>query len=170
MVEMRVFGIVVWGIVVAFGCSGEGGRAVEELGSGKEVGEGLVFVDRTEAAGVDFGHRSGERVKNYIVEAKGGGAAFFDYDGDGYLDIYLVNGARLGKADTLRNALYRNKGDGTFGEVTREVGVGDSGVVGLACFGVVTLGLVGVGSAVFVFDNDATSLSPLFCWTLMLLL
>ncbi|NKB71160.1 MAG: hypothetical protein GKR89_29160 [Candidatus Latescibacteria bacterium] len=87
-----------------------------------------VFVDRTEAAGIDFVHRSGERIKNYIVEAKGGGGAWLDYDGDGYLDIYLTNGARLrpGPGPAPTNALYRNQGNGTFTEVTQKAGVGDT--------------------------------------------
>ena len=53
------------------------------------------FTDVTAACGLDFRMHSGGRVKNYIIEAKGGGGAFLDYDGDGWLDIYLVNGSRL---------------------------------------------------------------------------
>jgi len=121
--------LAVLGAVVSCDRSGEEGGIVE-----KQQGRGGVFVDRTAAAGLDFRHRSGERVKSYIVEAKGGGAAFFDYDGDGYLDIYLVNGGRKDGAvvDTLRNALYRNEGEGTFVDVTQEAGVGDTGW-GMGC-------------------------------------
>ena len=94
------------------------------------------FADRTAAAGLDFQHSSGSRVKNHIVEAKGGGGAFLDYDGDGYLDIYLVNGSRMqgpGTPDaTSRNALYRNGGDGQFTDVTDESGTGDTGW-GMGC-------------------------------------
>ena len=54
------------------------------------------FADVTATAGVGFQMRSGGRVKNYIVESKGGGGSFLDYDNDGWLDIYLVNGSRLG--------------------------------------------------------------------------
>ena len=96
----------------------------------------VVFVDRTAAAGLDFQHRSGDRIKNYIVEAKGGGGAFLDYDGDGYLDIYLVNGSRLKNRNTPgaapRNALYHNNQDGTFADVTARAGVGDTGW-GMGC-------------------------------------
>ncbi|RKY57902.1 MAG: hypothetical protein DRP95_06485, partial [Candidatus Latescibacterota bacterium] len=66
----------------------------------------------------------------YIVEAKGGGAAvFLDYNGDGWMDIYIVNGSKLEgfpPGQEPRNVLYRNNGDGTFTDVTEESGVGDT--------------------------------------------
>ncbi|HID11639.1 MAG TPA: CRTAC1 family protein [Candidatus Latescibacteria bacterium] len=66
----------------------------------------------------------------YIVEAKGGGAAvFLDYDNDGWMDIYIVNGSKLEgfpPGREPRNVLYRNNGDGTFTDVTEEAGVGDT--------------------------------------------
>ena len=94
------------------------------------------FTDVTAACGLDFRMHSGGRVKNYIIEAKGGGGAFLDYDGDGWLDIYLVNGSRLegypDPATAPTNALYRNMGDGTFANYTRTAGVGDAGW-GMGC-------------------------------------
>ena len=94
------------------------------------------FTDVTAACGLDFRMHSGNRVKNYIIEAKGGGGAFLDYDGDGWLDIYLVNGSRLegypDPATAPTNALYRNMGDGTFANYTRTAGVGDAGW-GMGC-------------------------------------
>ncbi len=94
------------------------------------------FTDVTVACGLDFRMHSGGRVKNYIIEAKGGGGAFLDYDGDGWLDIYLVNGSRLegypDPATAPANALYRNMGDGTFANYTRTAGVGDTGW-GMGC-------------------------------------
>ncbi|MBI3678848.1 MAG: CRTAC1 family protein [Acidobacteria bacterium] len=65
---------------------------------------------------------------NYIVETSGGGVAFFDYDNDGWLDIFLVSGARFGQmpADAT-SRLYRNKGDGTFEDVTDKAGLRQSG-------------------------------------------
>ena len=94
------------------------------------------FTDVTAACGLDFRMHSGSQVKNYIIESKGGGGAFLDYDGDGWLDIYLVNGSRLeGYPDSAAaptNALYRNMGDGTFANYTRTAGVGDAGW-GMGC-------------------------------------
>ena len=96
----------------------------------------VLFTDVTAACGLDFRMHSGGQVKNYIIEAKGGGGAFLDYDGDGWLDIYLVNGSRLeGYPDSTAaptNALYRNMGDGTFANYTRTAGVGDTGW-GMGC-------------------------------------
>ncbi len=94
------------------------------------------FAEVAAAAGLDFEMKSGGQVKNYIIEAKGGGGAFLDYDGDGWLDIYLVNGSRLeGYPDSSMaptNALYRNMGDGTFANYTLTAGVGDAGW-GMGC-------------------------------------
>ena len=69
----------------------------------------------------------GERSNRYLVETTGSGAAAFDYDGDGWIDIFLVNGSTLegfpvGKAPTSH--LYRNRRDGTFEDVTRGGGAG----------------------------------------------
>ena len=93
------------------------------------------IVDVTAEAGLDWVHGSGGPEKWHIVEAKGGGGAFFDYDGDGYVDIYLVNGSKLethASGIPRHNALYRNQTDGTFGDVTEAAGVGDTGW-GMGC-------------------------------------
>src|SRR5262245_36776374 len=72
---------------------------------------GVSFVDVTKTAGLgDFRFVSGTPAKDYLVEAPGAGCAFIDYDNDGWLDIYLVNGSTLdalrGKAKAARAALY----------------------------------------------------------------
>jgi hypothetical protein len=80
-----------------------------------------LFVDVTEKAGLHWLHHSGGPEKWHILKAKGGGVAFLDFDGYGYLDIYLVNGANLentNKKEPGRNALYRNLGNGRFIDVT----------------------------------------------------
>ncbi len=83
------------------------------------------------AIGLDFIHSIGERELNNIVQSDGGGAAFLDYDRDGWIDIYACSGTwvegliKSEKPDRLPgNHLYRNRGDGTFEDVTRKAGVG----------------------------------------------
>jgi hypothetical protein len=91
-----------------------------------------TFTDITEAAGIHFKHSFGDYEMDNIVEAAGSGACVFDYNDDGLMDIYFVNG-RWQKGvndnrgrdlrDKLFNALYRNNGDGTFTDVAAEAGV-----------------------------------------------
>ena len=68
----------------------------------------------------------GERTKQYILETTGGGAAILDYDDDGWPDIFLVSGARLDEAGAP-SRLYRNRGDGTFADVTSRSGLDAKG-------------------------------------------
>src|SRR5215813_564882 len=89
---------------------------------------GVSFTDVTSGAGLaGFRHLSGAPSKDYIIEATGSGCAFLDYDNDGWLDVYLVNGGTLdtlrGKTKAPRAALYHNNRDGTFTEVTEKAGV-----------------------------------------------
>jgi hypothetical protein len=95
------------------------------------------LINITAKAGITFVHNMGDDEMSNLVESNGAGCAFFDYDNDGDLDIYLVNGAytegishvkgRKNKG-RLSNALYRNNGDGTFSDVTQRAGVGDRGL------------------------------------------
>ena len=86
------------------------------------------FVDVAETAGISAIIYAGSQEKNHLVESLGSGAAFIDYDNDDDLDIYLVNGWQLrDRSPSIRgsNVLYRNRGDGTFEDVTQQAGVGD---------------------------------------------
>ncbi|PYV14445.1 MAG: CRTAC1 family protein [Acidobacteria bacterium] len=82
------------------------------------------------SSGITWTHSNGRSEEMYLPETTGAGCAFFDYDNDGWLDIYLVNS---GKCDfykpqpALRNALYHNNRDGTFTDVTDKAGVGGGG-------------------------------------------
>jgi hypothetical protein len=94
-----------------------------------------TFTDIGRTAGIRFKHVSGSPQKNYIFEAKGGGVGLMDYDNDGRLDIYFVNGNTLedlGKGINHGNALYRANPDGTYTDVTRQAGVEGRGW-GMGC-------------------------------------
>ena len=85
--------------------------------------KGRLFVDVAAEAGLHRTHRGGTPEKGYIVEAKGGGLAVLDAEGDGDLDLYWVNGAALDDSLGAGNALYRNDGDRGFQDVAESAGV-----------------------------------------------
>lgn len=86
------------------------------------------FVDVTSMSGIDFVHTNGAAGNYEYLEIMGGGVGLFDYDNDGDLDLYLVNGNQIASADpTITNRLYRNDGNWHFVDVTKEAGVGDTG-------------------------------------------
>ena len=105
----------------------------------------IVFQDISEKAGLtSWHHTMGTLEKKYIIEVNGSGVALLDYDNDGWLDIYLVNGstdeAMDGKAEPPHAALFHNNHDGTFTNVAEQAGV--------------TNGRWGTGVAVGDYDND----------------
>ena len=104
----------------------------------------IQLTDGTQQSGIGFIHNSGASGRGYIVEAMSGGLAIFDYDNDGFLDIYFTNGAPLKgskePANTLRHALYRNLGQMRFEDVTEEAGLVFRGY--------------GLGAVVADYDND----------------
>jgi len=123
---------------------------MSQIATGYSAAQTLpVFTDVTREAGINIKHSYGDFDLTNIVEGTGAGAMFFDYDGDGWLDIYFVNGCWLRNVNDnrgrrlrgkLTDSLYRNNGDGTFKDVTKEAGVGSKGY--------------GVGCSAADFDND----------------
>jgi enediyne biosynthesis protein E4 len=110
-----------------------------------------LFTDITQASGISFQHKASHTAKKYLLETMGSGVALFDYDNDGRLDVFLVNGAKLNDPETLHdvpkktgptylNRLYHQRQDGSFEDVTLKAGVGGSGY--------------GMGAAVGDYDND----------------
>jgi enediyne biosynthesis protein E4 len=88
----------------------------------------VVFSNISKPAGLDkFHHRSGSPEKKSIIETPGSGVALLDYDGDGWLDIYLLNGSTIaalkGREPASWAMLLRNNHDGTFTDVTTKSGV-----------------------------------------------
>jgi enediyne biosynthesis protein E4 len=100
----------------------------------------VQYIDVAQEAGLHaLNVWGGVEHKRSIIETKGSGVAFFDYDNDGWLDIYLTNGSRLdahwapGQAPTTH--LYKNNRDGTFTDVTEKSGIGRSGWQTGVCVG-----------------------------------
>jgi len=94
------------------------------------------FEEVAAEAGVEFSHVRGNPVRYWFPEIMSGGAAWCDVDGDGWLDLYLVQGGELEPESEAPpgNRLYRNLGNGRFADATVSAGVGDTGYgMGAAC-------------------------------------
>ena len=82
----------------------------------------------TEKARIKFRHQNGYSEDHFIPETLGSGIAAFDYDNDGWIDLYFINSGYIKEPDKNRsNSLCKNLGDGTFDNVTETSGVGDTG-------------------------------------------
>jgi hypothetical protein len=101
-----------------------------------------VFTDVSKQAGITFKHSYGDHHLDNIVEGTGAGACFFDYNNDGYLDIYLVTGTWTKSVSDnegrdlrgkLSNHLFRNNGNGAFTDVTEQAGVSGNGIFSSGC-------------------------------------
>lgn len=104
-----------------------------------------IFQDIALRAGISTEIVSGGPKKNYVLEVNGSGACWIDYDDDGWIDLYLVNGATLAQLQgkmpqRTTNHLYRNNHDGTFTDITLKAGVPGGGW--------------GFGCVAADFDND----------------
>ena len=116
------------------------GAAFLSTGAGAAPGD-VVFKDVTAAAGIKFTHNSGRAGKKFLPETLGSGGAFFDADGDGWVDLVLINSkdwAPRGRRSL--NALYKNNGNGTFTSITAGSGL--------------DVEMYGMGVAAGDYDND----------------
>ena len=104
----------------------------------------VQFTDIASASGITFRHTNGKSGRYYFLETVASGGGFIDFDGDGDLDIYLLNGAAIPgfvPDQPISSVLYRNDGNGSFTDVTDQAGVGN-------------VGGYGMGMAVADYDND----------------
>lgn len=128
--------------IPTLGCSKKPTTPDDELAHATPIDPDAWFVDRTESSGINFVHQRGPE-RHWLPEIMSGGAAWIDFDDDGLIDLYLVQGGDLGAGDLASNPtnrMYRNKGDGSFEDVTKSTGVGDRHY--------------GMGAAVGDFDAD----------------
>ncbi|MEW6237747.1 MAG: CRTAC1 family protein [Candidatus Omnitrophota bacterium] len=115
--------------IFGFSCGGEQTPPASAPSSQTEIkARPDGYYDDIQSSGVKFVHTDGSSGRHYIVETVTAGLGLFDYDNDGDLDIYFVNGAAL-PGQTFesppRNALYRNDGGNKFADATDQAGVGD---------------------------------------------
>ena len=146
------------------------------LSIGAETQEPSHFLDATESSGLQFLHRASKTERKYLPETMSGGVAIFDFDRDGWMDVFFVNGAELKfphphgeepekTGPNFWNRLFRNNRDGTFSDVTIQYGVpghgygmgvtvGDYDNDGFPDLAVTNLG-TGAHPAVILYRNDA---------------
>jgi len=94
------------------------------------INAAITFTDVTEETQISFKHTDGSSGRYYIVESVTAGLALFDYDNDGDVDIYFINGGALKGTkfkEPPKNVFYRNEGNWKFTDVTKESGLGDTG-------------------------------------------
>lgn len=135
MTRLRA-GWIRWGIAsvaagaLLIGAAGLARRAREPRRAPADPACAIALDDVTAATGIDFVHTDGSGGRRYIVETVASGLATFDYDGDGLMDVYFLNGRPLQgtphEGPPPRNCLYRNLGGFRFEDVTQRAGVGNT--------------------------------------------
>jgi enediyne biosynthesis protein E4 len=151
--------------------------ALNSLGNEpRAVSQPVKYTDATASSGLRFRHRNSATATKYLIETMAGGVALFDYDGDGWLDVFFTNGARLAEAQRdgvpldktapeFWNRLFRNNRDGTFTDVTERAGVKGRGYamgIGVGDYnndGHADLLVTGYGEAILYRNNGDGTLS-----------
>lgn len=134
MENHRYLLLLLIGLIILSGCrSGNKpeSKSVTQSATSLPAATDDFFQEISQAAGLDFVHSIGEAELTNIIQSDGGGAAFLDYNQDGFIDIYACSGTWIEgfiktekPAKLTGNHLYRNKGDGTYEDVTQKAGVG----------------------------------------------
>ena len=135
-------GLVLVFLSLVAACTAQQGEPADRGAPAAEIRGPDWFEEVASSRGIDFVHRSGHRQRHLFPEIFGGGAALLDADGDGDLDVYLVQSDSLTADDGRRegNRLYLNRGDGNFDEADAKSGAADPGY--------------GMGAAAGDYDND----------------
>ena len=129
-------------VVAALALSGALGH-LSSLDGQHNSGATVRFTDVSRESGIDFRHVNGASPDKHLVETIGSGGLFFDYDNDGWLDIFLVDGGSLADqalARQGRHRLFHNRGNGTFDDTTAQSGIRHSEY--------------GMGACAADYDND----------------
>ena len=134
MENNRYLLLLLMGLFILSGCrSGNKpeSKSVNQSATSLPAATDDFFQEISQAAGLDFVHSIGEVELTNIIQSDGGGAAFLDYNQDGFIDIYACSGTWIEgfiktekPAKLTGNHLYRNRGDGTYEDVTQKAGVG----------------------------------------------
>ena len=142
---MKYFYLIVTIAVIAFAITPLSNSQAQQPARPEKTPVTLVEVPPS-VSKITWVHNNGRSEAHHLPETCGGGGLFFDYDNDGWMDIYLVNSGPsdfFTPSTPLKNALYHNNGDGTFADVTEKAG--------LACG---QMGNFGMGAAAADFDGD----------------
>lgn len=151
MIACRNHPLLFFLLLAVVWAAGAGGQQADPQGNSTAVETPARFVDITARSGINFEYHASHTAKKYLLETMGSGVALFDYDNDGRLDVFLVNGAPLSDptpkgtipqkaGPKYWNRLYHQKPDGAFEDVTEKAGLQGVGYA--------------MGVAVGDYDND----------------